>query len=70
MYNLTQPVLAFAVAFALAVCDEFIKLRERLYMSGFRGFRYFDVNKAQRKVHRQNSCQRGKDGCLHFNLGK
>jgi hypothetical protein len=28
----------------VAVCDEFIKLRERLYMSGFRGFRYFDVN--------------------------
>jgi hypothetical protein len=28
----------------VAMCDEFIKLRERLYMSGFRGFRYFDVD--------------------------
>ena len=27
----------------VAVCDDFIKLRERMFMSGFRGFRYFDV---------------------------
>jgi hypothetical protein len=28
----------------VAFCDDFLKLPERIYMSGFRGWRYFDLN--------------------------
>jgi hypothetical protein len=34
----------------VAICGDFVKLKERLFMSGFRGFRYFDFDQYRSAV--------------------